>query len=95
VNSQTIIATVLVINPQGLHLRPADMFVKRAMQFQSQIELVKDGLRVDGKSILDMLRITTVAVAGAELQLEATGPDAQAAVDALTELFRQGFGENE
>jgi phosphotransferase system HPr (HPr) family protein len=94
VNSQTVIATVTVVNPQGLHLRPADMFVKLAVQFQSQIELVKDELRVDGKSMLDMLRIAAVATAGAELQIEATGADAQMAVDALSELFRQGFGEN-
>ncbi len=92
-NFQPVIVTVTVVNPQGLHLRPADLFVKTAIQYQSQIELVKDGLRVDGKSMLDMVRITAVAAAGEQLQLEATGPDAQHAVDALSELFRQGFGE--
>ncbi len=92
-NSQTVIATVTVINPQGLHLRPADVFVKAATQFQSRIELVKDELRVDGKSMFDLLRIAAAAPTGAMLQIEATGPDAQAAIDALAELFRQGFGE--
>lgn len=86
-------ATVIVTNPQGIHARPADMFVKLAIQFQSTIDVYKDGNRVDGKSILDML--TLAAVAGSELRIEATGPDAQQALDALTELIRQDFGENE
>jgi phosphocarrier protein HPr len=93
VNQQQATATIIVTNPQGIHARPADMFVKLALQFQSTIDVIKDGYRVDGKSILDML--TLAAVAGSELRFEATGPDAQQALDALTELVRQDFGENE
>lgn len=92
-NSPKASATVLVTNPQGIHARPADMFVKLAIQFQSTIDVFKDGNRVDGKSILDML--TLAAIAGSELRIEATGPDAQQALDALTELVRQDFGEND
>lgn len=92
-NSPKASATVVVTNPQGIHARPADMFVKLAIQFQSTIDVFKDGNRVDGKSILDML--TLAAVAGSELRIEATGPDAQQALDALTELIRQDFGEND
>ncbi len=92
-NQQHASAKVIVTNPQGVHARPADMFVKLALQFQSTIEVIKDGNRVDGKSILDML--TLAAVAGLELQFEATGPDAQQALDALTDLVRQDFGEND
>jgi phosphocarrier protein HPr len=93
VNQQHASAKVIVTNPQGVHARPADMFVKLALQFKSTIEVIKDGNRVDGKSILDML--TLAAVAGSELQFEATGPDAQQALDALTDLVRQDFGEND
>ena len=91
-NEPKATATVTVTNPQGLHARPADMFVKLAVQFQSRIDVTKDGWRVDGKSILDML--TLAAVSGAQLHLEATGPDAQAAIDALAALVQNGFGEN-
>ncbi len=91
-NEQKVSATVIVPNPQGIHARPAHMFVMTAVQFESSIAVLKDGARVDGKSILDML--TLVAGAGSELLIEATGSDAQAAIDALTELVRQGFGEN-
>ncbi len=85
------VRTVVIRNAQGVHARPADMFVKRAAQFQATIEVIKDNERVDGKSILAMLMLA--AVAGTELRLEATGVDAQAAIDSLAELVDQGFGE--
>lgn len=88
----TEIRIVRVGNPQGLHARPAELFVKTAGQFQAKIEVNKNGHRVDGKSILNIL--TLAAVQGTELSLEATGPDAQAALDALSELFARDFDEN-
>jgi phosphocarrier protein len=88
---QTISRTVVVTNPQGLHARPADLFVKTAKQYQSVIEVIKDGERVDGKSILNIL--TLAVVAGSQLQIEATGPDADAALNALTELVLRNFDE--
>ncbi len=83
--------TVVVTNPQGLHARPADAFVKLASQFQSKVEVIRDGERVDGKSILAIL--TLAAVEGTQLELEATGPDAQAALDALSQLVQQNFAD--
>lgn len=80
---------VTVRNPQGLHARPADLFVRRASQFESRIDLIKDGERVDGKSILGVL--TLVAEQGTELKIEARGPDADRAVAALVELFEKDF----
>jgi phosphocarrier protein len=84
---------VTIVNPQGLHARPADLFVRRANQFVSAIEVVKDGYRVDGKSILSVL--TLVAEQGTELAIEAKGPDAGSAIKALVELIEQGFAELE
>ena len=52
--------TVVVTNPQGLHARPADLFVKLASQYQATIEVIKDGERVDGKSILAILTLAAV-----------------------------------
>jgi len=89
----TLTRTVVVNNPQGLHARPAEVFVKMASQYQAKIEVIKGGQRVDGKSILNIL--TLAAVMGTELRLEATGPDAQVALDALAELFKGNFAENE
>lgn len=87
----TVVRTVVVTNPQGLHARPADGFVKLANQYQAKIEVIKDGERVDGKSILAIL--TLAAVEGTPLTIEATGPDADAALDALTELVKRNFDE--
>jgi phosphocarrier protein HPr len=85
--------TVVVTNPQGLHARPADLFVKTAIRFTSKIELVKGRERVDGKSILSLL--TLAAVAGTRLSIEADGPDAEQALDALAKLVEHDFAENE
>ncbi len=63
-----------------------------ASQYQAKIEVIKEGHRVDGKSILNIL--TLAAVQGTQLSIEANGPDAQAALDALSELFARNFDEN-
>ncbi len=84
--------TVVVTNPQGLHARPADMFVKTASRFESKIELVKDSERVDGKSILAIL--TLAASEGTKLSIEATGHDAEQALAALADLVAQNFAED-
>jgi phosphocarrier protein HPr len=84
--------TVVVGNPQGLHARPADLFVKLASRYQSTIVVIKDGERVDGKSILAIL--TLAAVQGTHLTIEANGPDADDALTALAELFLRDFDEN-
>lgn len=87
-------STVVTIrNPQGLHLRPMDMFVKLASQFDAKIEILKGSDRVDGKSMLSMMRLASGP--GTQLRLEATGRDAEAALEALAELVARGFGEME
>jgi phosphotransferase system HPr (HPr) family protein len=87
-----VFRTVVVNNVQGLHARPADLFVKLASQYESNIEVIKDGERVDGKSILAIL--TLAAVQGTQLRIEATGPDAEAALDALADLVLRGFEDS-
>jgi phosphotransferase system HPr (HPr) family protein len=91
VSDLTVAGTVTVNNAQGLHARPAEMLVRLASQFDSRIELIKDGECVDGKSILAVL--TLFAVKGTQLSIRATGSDAPDALRALTELFAEGFAE--
>ena len=83
--------TATVGNPQGLHARPADLFVKEANKFDSKIEVIKDGRRVEAKSILGIL--TLGAVQGVQLCIEATGHDAQQALDALAKLIESDFAD--
>ena len=74
-----------VTNPQGLHSRPAAELARLAIRFQSRIELIKEGQRVDAKSIIEVL--TLGATQGMELVLEVRGSDAQAAAYAIERLF--------
>ena len=84
---------VVVPNKQGMHARPAEMFVRRAQQFQSKIEIVHDNYRVEAKSIMNLL--TLGAAQGTQLTLEAEGSDAQEAVDALAEVVEKDFLEED
>ncbi|MFO0821024.1 MAG: HPr family phosphocarrier protein [Pirellulales bacterium] len=84
---------VTILNPQGIHLRPADLIVKTANRFEAQIEVVKGGDRFDAKSVLSLL--TLAATQGTQLTFQAQGPDAAAALDALGDLVARGFDELE
>jgi phosphocarrier protein len=82
---------VVVGIEQGLHARPADLVAREARKWQSRIELVAERQRADGKSILDLL--TLAAESGTRLVVEATGPDACEAVEAIGRLFDRNFTE--
>jgi phosphotransferase system HPr (HPr) family protein len=91
--SPTLEKVVTVINPMGIHMRPADMLSRAAGRFQCQIIIEKDGQAIDCKSIMSIL--TLGARQGTQLNLRASGVDAQAAMDVLIELFEQGFDESD
>jgi phosphocarrier protein len=84
---------VEIANALGLHLRPADKFVRLAQQFLSEIRVSHDGKDMNGKSILDLTMLA--AECGTILEVEARGPDAEAAVEALAELVLARFYETE
>lgn len=83
--------TVTVLNPEGLHARPADMLVRAAGQFQSNILIGKNAEMVDCKSILSLL--TLGAAQGTVLQISADGPDAKEAIGCLKTIFESGFDD--
>jgi phosphotransferase system HPr (HPr) family protein len=80
---------ITIQNKQGLHARPAEQFVRLASQYESKIQLVRDDRRIEARNMIDLL--TLGATQGTQLTLEADGPDAQAAVDALANLVETGF----
>jgi phosphocarrier protein len=82
---------VTVVNAHGIHARPAAEIVKLAARFTSHILLEKDGLEVNGKSIMGVMMLA--AECGSEVIIRADGADADAAVDALAELIASKFGE--
>ena len=83
--------TVGIVNELGLHARPAAEFVKTAGRFACAVTVRKDGMEVNGKSIMGMMMLA--AEMGSELVLIADGDDAEAALDALEALVKAGFGE--
>jgi phosphocarrier protein len=82
---------VTIVNKNGVHARPAAEIVKTAGKFASNITIVRDDLEVNGKSIMGVMMLA--AEHGSQITLRATGPDAEAAVDALAELVATKFGE--
>lgn len=77
---------LLVMNPDGFHMRPAADFAQRAQAFLSDIRVAKvGGAGVNGKSLLQLMSL--VAEKGSELTLEVSGPDAEQALLALVELL--------
>lgn len=88
-SENTVSRIVTVVNPQGLHARPAYLLAEMAAKFDARIEFIKEGERIDGKSILSILTLS--AEQGTQLLIEAKGRDAEAALKALVELIEQGF----
>ena len=87
--SPVVEKTVVISNPQGLHARPAELFARLALKFDSKIEVIRETLRVDAKSILHVL--TLGAAQGTELTLHAQGADAEEALEALSRLVASDF----
>ena len=82
---------VVLKNRLGLHARAAARFVDLAGRFRSDVEILRDGETVDGKSILGIL--TLAAPCGTELTIVTRGPDEEEALDALVGLVEDRFGE--
>jgi phosphocarrier protein len=78
-------------NRLGLHARAAAHFVKKATEYQSDIWVEKDGIKVNGKSIMGLLMLACPL--GSTIILKTEGTDEAAAFEALRDLVEDGFGE--
>lgn len=76
---------VRITNPQGFHLRPKAAFAQMASKFKSAVTVHWEGLSSNGKSIFELMLVA--APQGSELVLEALGPDAPDALEALSALL--------
>ena len=83
--------TVTIKNRAGLHTRPAAAIVKLASKFDSEFFIIKDGFRINGKSIIGVM--TLAAAQGTTLELECDGPDEEQAMKELVNYFEKGFEE--
>ena len=80
-----IVKDVTIKSPQGLHARPAAMFVQIASKYNSNVTIEKDGEKVNGKSIMGIL--TLGAQAGSKLTLDIDGEDAEIVIKDLEALL--------
>jgi phosphocarrier protein HPr len=92
-DDQSVERTVEIVNRAGMHARPAAALVKLAGRFTSEIHLRKDGLEVNGKSIMGVLMLA--AEMGSQLTISASGADADEAVTALSDLVGRGFDDDQ
>jgi phosphocarrier protein HPr len=83
--------TVTIKNRAGVHTRPAAALVKTAARFRSEFTICKDGMEINGKSIIGVM--TLAAEQGSELMLRFEGQDEEQAKDAVVGLFERGFDE--
>jgi len=81
-----------IVNKLGIHARPAAEIVKTAGKFKGNITIVRDDLEVNAKSIMGVMMLA--AECGATIILRATGDDADAALDALSAVIANKFGES-
>ena len=84
---------VEIINSLGLHMRPADKFVKLALQYEAEVRVIHNGNEFNGKSILDLTSLA--AECGTRLELLARGRDAEQALEALAALVLARFHEDD
>jgi phosphocarrier protein HPr len=85
-------AEMTIKNAEGLHMRPAMQFVDVAGGFKSRVTIIKNGMEIDGKSIMQVSMLA--ATCGTKIVVKAEGPDAKKAIKALRELVEvKLFGE--
>ena len=85
--------TTKIVNKLGLHARPSAMLVTAASRYQSEVYFTKNGLRVNGKSILGVMMLA--AEQGSELLIEIDGPDEPQALAEILNVIDSRFGEPE
>ena len=84
---------IIIINKLGLHARAAAKLVNCASEYASDVQIVRNGQQVNGKSIMGVMMLA--ASKGTELALEVTGEDEVEALAALKKLIGERFGEPE
>lgn len=82
---------IVIKNEQGLHMRPAGVFAKAMTKFQSDVNIVYNGNKTNGKSLLNI--IGACIKCGSEIEIECNGADEAEALKTAIELIESGLGE--
>jgi phosphocarrier protein len=89
--AQPLRREMTIRNRRGLHARASARFVETVERFDARATVEKDGMRVDGRSIMGLLMLA--AAQGSTIAVETAGPDAEALMTALDALVADLFGE--
>ena len=92
-SDETCRATLQIVNKLGLHARAAVLLVQASSRYEAKVTVSKEGQAVDGRSIMGVMMLA--AEQGSHIDVETTGPEARAALDAITELVANRFNEAE
>ena len=84
-------AEATIVNKLGMHARPSAKPTQLAGKFTAEVWMSKGARRINAKSIMGVMMLA--AAKGSTVLIEADGPDAQDAIDALSGLIASGFGE--
>ncbi|WP_367926255.1 HPr family phosphocarrier protein [uncultured Ruthenibacterium sp.] len=84
-------AKVTVTNPMGLHMRPAQVFIREMTPFESEVTINYKDRSINGKSIMNLM--ASGIKQGAEIEIRCEGSDEQAALDKAVALIQSGLGE--
>ncbi|HEY0233631.1 MAG TPA: HPr family phosphocarrier protein [Afipia sp.] len=82
-----------ILNKRGLHARASAKFVQTVERFDAEVTVTRNGESVGGTSIMGLMMLS--AGIGTSVTVSAKGRDAQAALDAITELLASKFGEED
>jgi phosphocarrier protein len=88
----TATRTVEIVNERGLHARASAKFVKVASGFDAEVTVSREGQSVDARSIMGLMMLA--AGIGSTIDIAAKGPEAEAALDALSALIADRFDED-
>lgn len=80
-----------VVNPLGLHMRPAQVFVKGVTPYKSSVTVITNGLAINAKSI--MILMAACIKQGTEIEIQCEGPDEEQALQTAVTLVESGLGE--
>ncbi|KQW19188.1 serine kinase [Afipia sp. Root123D2] len=86
-----VVRELPIINKRGLHARASAKFVQMAERFDAEMTVTRNGETVGGTSIMGLMMLA--AGIGTSITVSATGREAKAAIDAISELVASKFGE--
>jgi phosphocarrier protein len=82
---------VTIVNKQGLHARPAGVFVKEMANFQSNITIINGEKKVNAKRVMQLM--TACIKCGTEIEIQCEGPDEAEMLQAAIDLIKSGMGD--